>query len=64
MKRNYRNDVSDETRQKQSVAHIGKKLSQETKNKISQQMQKYWATLPSKPNNNTSTIEQIYGKKN
>ena len=62
-KRIYRNDVSQDTKNKQSQSHLGKKLSQETKNKISRQLQKYWASLPSKPNNNTSTTEQIYGKK-
>lgn len=66
MKRIYRNDVSEETREKQSVAHSGKKHSNATKQKISQSMVKYWATLPVKPenNNNISTTEKIYGKKN
>ena len=64
MKRIYRNDVSFETKQKQSLAHKNKKHSQETKNKISQSLEQYWANLPSKPveNNNISKTEQIYGK--
>lgn len=64
MKRMYRNDVSDETKQKQSIAHKGKRHSESSKQKISQSLTKYWATLGLKPtNNNTSTTEQIYGKK-
>lgn len=64
-KRLYRNDVSVETREKQSIAHQGRRHSAETKRLISQQLQKYWSSLPSKPtNNNTaSTIGTIYGKK-
>ena len=63
-KRIYRNDVPLETREKQSLAHQNKKHSMETKNKISQSLQKYWAGLPTKPtNNNTTTTEKIYGKK-
>ena len=64
MKRIYRNDISPITREKQSVAHSGKKHSNATKQKISQSMVKYWSKLPSKPiDNNTSTSEKIYGKK-
>lgn len=65
-KRLYRNDVSQETRAKQSFAHKGKKHSNETKRLISQQLQKYWNGLGYKPNTNnnqTSTIEKIYGEK-
>ena len=63
-KRLYRNDVSFETKEKQRVAHQNKKHSIETKNKISQSLQKYWAGLPTKPtNNNTTTTEKIYGEK-
>ena len=63
-KRIYRNDVSLETREKQSLAHQGRKHSVESRNKISQSLQKYWAGLPTKPtNNNTTTTEKIYGKK-
>jgi hypothetical protein len=64
MKRIYRNDVSFETKQKQSVAHKNKKHSTATKQRISRSLQKYWASLPTKPSeNNTSTTEKIYGKK-
>lgn len=64
MKRMYRNDVSDETKQKQSMSHKGKRHSESSKQKISQSLTQYWATLGPKPtNNNTSTTEQIYGKK-
>lgn len=62
-KRIYRNDVSDTTRQKQSLAHQGRKLSNDTKQKISKSMTDYWAKLPMKPttDNNSSTTD-IYGK--
>ena len=65
-KRLYRNEVSNETKEKQRVAHQNKKHSIETKNKISQSLQKYWAGLPTKPstnNNNQTTTEKIYGEK-
>ena len=63
-KRMFRNDVSSETRAKQSIAHRGRKHTNDTKNKISKSLQKYWANLPMKPtNNNISTIDRIYGKK-
>lgn len=62
-KRLFRNDVSFETKQKQSLAHKNKKHSNTTREKISQSLQKYWASLPAKPtNNNISKTEQIYGK--
>lgn len=64
-KRLYRNDVSDITREKQSLAHQGRKHSIESRNKISQSLQKYWAGLGTKPttnSNNTSTTEKVYGK--
>lgn len=43
-KRQYRN-MSDEQRQTLSNINKGKKLSQETKNKISKSMQEYWSQL-------------------
>lgn len=62
-KRVYRNDVSDTTRQKQSLAHQGRKLSSDTKRKISKSMQNYWAQLPMKPtNDNNSSTTDIYGE--
>lgn len=63
-KRLFRNDVSLATREKQSVAHKGRKHSIETRNKISQALCKHWSSLPSKPTNNntTSTTDTVYGK--
>lgn len=64
-KRIYRNDVSDETRMKQSLAHTGRRHSNSVKQKISKAMCDYWASLPMKPvNNNTSTTDTDYGKEN
>ena len=48
-KRQYRNDMSDEQKQAISQKLKGRKLSQDTKKKISQSMEKYWASLPTKP---------------
>jgi hypothetical protein len=64
-KRLYRNDASAETREKQSIAHQGRKHSNYTKQKISKAMCDYWAKLPMKPitNNETSTTD-TYGKEN
>lgn len=65
-KRIYRNDVSQLTREKQSIAHQGRKHSNDTKQKISKAMCDYWASLPMKPinNNNTSVTDTNYGKEN
>ena len=65
-KRIYRNDVSQLTREKQSIAHQGRKHSNDTKQKISKAMCDYWASLPMKPinNNNTSATDTNYGKEN
>ena len=64
-KRIYRNDVSAETREKQSIAHQGRKHSNNTKQKISKAMCDYWAKLPMKPiNNNDTSTTGIYGKEN
>ena len=49
MKRIYRNDMSPAQKMKLSAANIGKKLSQETKDKISKSMEEYWKSLPYKP---------------
>ena len=48
-KRRYRNDMSDEQKQKISQKLKGRTLSNDTKRKISQSMEKYWASLPTKP---------------
>ena len=53
-KRQYRNDMSDEQKQAISQKLKGRKLSQDTKKKISQSMEKYWASLPSKPITSTT----------
>ena len=64
-RRIYRNDVSQQTREKQSVAHQGRKHSNDTKQKISKAMCDYWAKLPMKPiNNSTSTTNTDYDKEN
>lgn len=60
MIRVYRNDISDETREKQSLAHRGRKQSEATKAKISQSLEKYWAKLPMKPNDNVNKEEFGY----
>ena len=49
MKRIYRNDMQQAQKDKIAAANLGKKLSQSTKDKISQSMQKYWQSLPFKP---------------
>lgn len=54
MRRIYRNDTSPITKEKQSIAHTGKKHSTETKRKISKSLTDYWAKLPAKPSNNTT----------
>ena len=65
MKRMYRNDVSSITREKQSLAHQGRKHSNDTKQKISKSLCDYWAKLPMKPiNNNKASTTNIYGKEN
>ena len=64
-RRIYRNDVSQQTREKQSIAHQGRKHSNDTKQKISKAMCDYWAKLPTKPiDNNDTTITDTYGKDN
>ena len=64
-KRIYRNDVSQLTREKQSIAHQGRRHSNDTKQKISKAMCDYWAKLPTKPiDNNDTTITDTYGKDN
>lgn len=41
--------MSPAQKMKLSAANIGKKLSQETKDKISKSMEEYWKSLPYKP---------------
>ncbi len=52
-KRQYRNDMSDTQKQKISQKLTGRKLSNDTKAKISKSMEKYWGSLPCKPVNKT-----------
>ena len=53
-KRQYRNDMPQQQRDKISQKLSGRKLSNDTKRKISQSMEKYWASLPTKPITSTS----------
>ena len=60
-KRQYRNDMPETQKQAISQKLTGRKLSNDTKIKISKSMEKYWASLPLKPttnkdDNNTSTL--------
>ena len=55
MKRIYRNDMTPAQKAKLSAANKGKRLSQQTKNRIAQSMQKYWRSLPYKPTSGTTT---------
>lgn len=57
-KRQYRNDMSPEQREKISQKLTGRKLSNDTKRKISQSMEKYWASLPTKPITDTKNPYQ------
>lgn len=49
MRRIYRNDMSDSQKEKLSAINKGKTLSQQTKQRISRSMEKYWNSLPYKP---------------
>lgn len=55
MKRIYRNDMQQAQKDKIAAANKGKTLSQQTKDRISRSMQKYWNSLPYKPNTDTQT---------
>ncbi len=48
-KRQFRNDMSDQQKQAISSKLRGRRLSQSTKDKISQSMVDYWNSLPMKP---------------
>lgn len=54
MKRQFRNDMSQTQKDKIAMANKGKKLSQQTKDKISKSLEKYWSRLPVKPTTSTS----------
>lgn len=62
MKRIYRNDMSQ--RQKQNIAQklTGRKMSEETKKKISQSMRNYWAKLPTRPLSAESEQNLVYNR--
>lgn len=49
MKRIWRNDMAQTQKNKIAAANRGKRLSPETRNKISAALTKYWAKLPYKP---------------
>lgn len=51
-KRKYRNDMSDEQKQKISQKMQGRKLSMTTRQKISKSLTDYWNSLPIKPHSN------------
>ena len=60
-KRQYRNDMSDAQKQAISQRMKGRTLSNDTKQKISKSMEKYWASLPVKPittNNNDNNSNE------
>lgn len=54
-KRQYRNDMSDSQKALISQKLTGRKLSQDTKNKISKSMVDYWNSLQTKPVTSTGT---------
>ena len=55
MKRIYRNDMSDSQKEKLSAINKGKTLSQQTRQRISKSMEKYWNSLPYKPTSGATT---------
>lgn len=60
-KRQYRNDMPMMQRQAISNKLKGRTLSNNTKQKISKSMEKYWASLPVKPvttNNNDNNSNE------
>ena len=48
-KRQWRNDMSQQQKDKISQANKGKTLSPETRRRISQSLEKYWSSLLPKP---------------
>ncbi len=47
--------MSDSQKAKLSAINKGKRLSQETKDKISRALERYWSRLPYKPETDSST---------
>ena len=59
MHRIYRNDMPQAQKDKLAAANVGKTLSQQTRDKISRSMQRYWQRLPYKPTTDSGdTIPQ------
>lgn len=56
-KRQYRNDMPETQKQAISDKLKGRKLSNDTKMKISKSMQDYWASLPMKPVTSTGSTD-------
>jgi len=54
-KRVWRNDMSQQQKDKIAQANTGKHLSISTRRLISQALQKYWASLPFKPDTSGTT---------
>lgn len=57
MRRIYRNDMPQAQKDKIAAANVGKTLSQQTKDKISRSMQKYWQRLPYKPDTDDDSMQ-------
>lgn len=53
-KRQWRNDMSQQQKDKLSAINKGKRHSQQTKDKIAKSMEDYWRKLPYKPATSTS----------
>lgn len=62
MHRIYRNDMPQTQKDKIAAANIGKTLSQQTKDKISRSMQKYWQRLPYKPDTDSDDMGGAQGQ--
>lgn len=54
-KRQWRNDMSQQQRDKIAQAHTGRKHSEQSKRKISDSLKKYWDGLAFKPVTSTGT---------
>lgn len=54
-KRQWRNDMSQQQRDKIAAAHTGRKHSEQSKRKIADSLRKYWDGLAYKPVTSTGT---------
>ena len=61
MHRVYRNDMTQQQKDKIAAANTGRRHTQATKAKISRSMQKYWQRLPFKPTTDTGTTDSSTG---